>query len=59
MPNIKTIIASGQPVSRIEFETFEELEAYFVQFCIGQPGMKSKVIGKVLLMWAKPTEVQL
>jgi len=51
---IKTdqIEARGKFYSRYEFETFEELEEYFVKEILGDKSIRSKVIGKVLI-WGK------
>ena len=42
----------GKFYSRYEFETFEDLEEYFVKEILGTKGIRSKVIGKVLI-WGK------
>jgi hypothetical protein len=47
-----TITARGKTYTRCEFETFEDLEQYFVNEILGCTDVRSKVIGKVLI-WAK------
>lgn len=48
----KKIIVKGAVVRRLEFDTFEELEGYFLdQICC--TNVKSKVIGKVLIIWER------
>jgi hypothetical protein len=42
-------IANGAPYKRAAFESFEDLEAFFLQNLWGKKGIKSKVIGKVLI----------
>lgn len=47
-----TITARGKAYTRCEFETFEDLEQYFINEILGCTDVRSKVIGKVLI-WAK------
>ena len=47
-----TITARGKNYTRCEFETFEDLEQYFVNEILGCTDVRSKVIGKVLI-WSK------
>jgi len=42
---------NGKAYQRAEFDSFEELEAFFVAQILGGP-YKSKVIGKVLIYWS-------
>jgi hypothetical protein len=42
--------ANGEQYERIQFESFEDLEAYFMAECWGKPGLRTKVIGTVLLV---------
>lgn len=42
-------IANGEAFKRAEFESFEDLEFFFLQNLWGNKGIKSKVIGKVLI----------
>lgn len=42
-------MANGAPYKRAAFDSFEELEAFFLQTLWGKKGIRSKVIGKVLL----------
>jgi hypothetical protein len=42
-------IANGAEYKRAEFNSFEELEQFFLQNLWGKKGIKSKVIGKVLI----------
>ena len=53
--NIKvdTIKAHGKYYQRYEFETFEDLEEYFVKEILGRTDRRSKVIGKVLIWGAE------
>ena len=46
------ITARGKTYTRCEFETFEDLEQYFVNEILGCTDVRSKVIGKVLI-WSK------
>jgi hypothetical protein len=46
------ITAQGKTYTRCEFETLEDLEAYFINEILGRTDIRSKVIGKVLI-WAK------
>jgi hypothetical protein len=38
-------------VEKYTFETFEELEKYFIEEVLTRKGVSSKVIGKTLLIW--------
>ena len=40
-------------LERHTFDTFEELEKYFVEKVLTRKGISSKVIGKTLLIWEK------
>lgn len=42
--------ANGKPFDRYEFDSFEALEKYFLANFWGRPGIRSKVIGMVLLV---------
>jgi len=42
-------IANGSAYKRAEFNNHEELEHFFLQNLWGKKGIKSKVIGKVLI----------
>ena len=42
-------VANGAAFKRAEFESFEDLEAFFLENLWGKSGIKSKVIGKVLI----------
>ena len=42
--------ANGEQYTRLEFDSFEDLEAYFMENCFGVKGLRTKVIGKVLLV---------
>ena len=42
-------IANGEAYKRAEFASFEDLEFFFLQNLWGKSGIKSKVIGKVLI----------
>ena len=44
-----TITAHGKLYTRCEFETFEDLEQYFIKELLGRTDRRSKVIGKVLI----------
>lgn len=46
------ITARGKTYTRCEFETFDDLEAYFINEILGCTDVRSKVIGKVLI-WSK------
>ena len=46
------IHAHGKDYIRCEFESFEDLEQYFVKELLGRTDRRSKVIGKVLI-WGK------
>lgn len=48
---ISHITAHGKIYQRCEFETFADLEQYFVKEILGRTDRRSKVIGKVLI-WA-------
>ena len=48
----KRIVVRGAVVRRLEFETFEELEGYFLDHVCCRD-IKSKVIGKVLIIWER------
>lgn len=43
-------------VDRFEFETFEELEYYFLKLLADGISARTKVIGKVLLVWKREEE---
>lgn len=43
-------VANGEQYTRFEFDSFEDLEAYFMENCFGVKGLRTKVIGKVLLV---------
>lgn len=45
--------ANGVPYMRYEFETHADLEAFFLRECWGVIGLRSKVIGTVLLVTIK------
>lgn len=45
--------ANGAPYKRAAFDSFEELEAFFMENLWGKTGIRSKVIGKVLLWTEK------
>lgn len=42
--------ANSEEYTRYEFDSFEDLEAYFMDNCFGVKGLRTKVIGKVLLV---------
>jgi hypothetical protein len=42
----------GNEHTRCEFESFEDLEKYFIKELLGRSDLRSKVIGKVLI-WGK------
>jgi len=44
-----TIAAHGKEYIRCEFESFEDLEQYFIKEILGRTDRRSKVIGKVLI----------
>ena len=46
-------VANDAPYKRAAFDSFEELEAFFMQNLWGRKGIRSKVIGKVLLWTEK------
>jgi hypothetical protein len=46
-------MANGAPFKRAAFESFEDLEAFFLENLWGRKGIRSKVIGKVLLWTEK------
>lgn len=46
------ITARGKTYTRCEFESFDDLEAYFINEILGCTDVRSKVIGKVLI-WSK------
>jgi hypothetical protein len=48
---ISHITAHGKTYQRCEFESFADLEQYFVEEILGRTDRRSKVIGKVLI-WA-------
>jgi hypothetical protein len=49
----QTVIkAHGKEHTRCEFESFEDLEEYFIKELLGRDDLRSKVIGKVLI-WGK------
>jgi hypothetical protein len=50
-----TITARGKTYTRCEFESLEDLEAYFINEILGRADVRSKVIGTVLI-WAKETK---
>lgn len=43
-------VANGEAYHRIQFETFEDLETYFLSNCWGKKGLRTKVIGTALLI---------
>lgn len=43
-------LANGKPYERYEFYSFRDLEEYFLEHFWGKPGIRSKVIGTVLLV---------
>lgn len=45
------VTARGKTFTRCEFESLEDLEQYFINEILGRTGVRSKVIGKVLI-WA-------
>lgn len=45
--------ANGQSYERFEFENHADLEEYFLENLWGKKGLRSKVIGLVLLVSAK------
>jgi hypothetical protein len=49
------ITARGKTYTRCEFESFDDLEAYFINEILGCTDVRSKVIGKVLI-WAKKSD---
>lgn len=42
--------ANDEKFTRLEFDSFKELEDYFIKNCFGVKGLRTKVIGKVLLV---------
>ena len=48
----KRIVVRGAVVRRLEFDTFEELEGYFLDHICCRD-IKSKVSGKVLIIWER------
>lgn len=40
-------------LERYTFDTFEELEEYFVEKVLTRKSVSSKVIGKTLLIWER------
>ena len=44
---------NGVKINRLEFESFNDLEQYFLEYLVGRPGIASKVIGTVLLWWRR------
>lgn len=44
---------NGKMINRFEFESFEDLEQYFLNYLAGKSGVASKVIGTVLLWWER------
>lgn len=46
----ETGMSNDEPFQRFEFETFEDLETYFLSECWGKKGLRTKVIGTVLLI---------
>lgn len=50
-------IANGAPYKRAAFDSFEDLEAYFLANLWGKKGIRSKVIGTVLL-WTEKEQQQ-
>jgi hypothetical protein len=50
--NNQPSLRGARTYTRCEFETFEDLEQYFVNEILGCTDVRSKVIGKVLI-WAK------
>jgi len=49
-------LIDNRKVTRHEFTTFQDLEKYFTRKLLLQKNIKSKVIGKVLLVWNKQKE---
>lgn len=47
------ITAHGKTYTRCEFESFEDLELYFIKEILGRTDRRSKVIGKVLIWGAE------
>ena len=47
-----TITARGKTYQRMEFESHEDLELFFVRELLGRTDVQSKVIGTVLI-WGK------
>lgn len=43
-------IANGEKYERLEFQSFADLEAYFMRECMGKSGLRTKVIGTVLIV---------
>lgn len=44
---------NGAKINRFEFESFNALEQYFLEYLVGKPGIASKAIGTVLLWWER------
>jgi len=42
--------ANGEQYERIQFDNFADLESYFLSECWGKKGLRTKVIGTVLLI---------
>ena len=55
---VKTSVENigNKRVDRFEFETFEELEYYFLKLLADGISDRTKVIGKVLLVWKREEE---
>ena len=43
-------VANGEKYERFEFQSFADLEAYFMRECMGKAGLRTKVIGTVLIV---------
>ena len=54
--NTSHLLIDNRKVTRYEFATFQDLEKYFTRKLLLQKNIKSKVIGKVLLVWNKQKE---
>jgi hypothetical protein len=53
---VDTLTRKGRAVTRLRFDTFEDLEEFFLDKLIGSDlmiGQASKVIGKTLLIWER------
>jgi len=47
------LFIKDQKINRYEFDTFEDLEKYFVKEVVHRKDISSKVIGKVLLVFPR------